>query len=80
MVSLKGFGDERAEGRAVNCLLATFHSRQRRVAGLKIIVVVAGFLEGGGFLVFGDFSFEEVLLLLEVDGFGEPWERVRRSS
>ena len=27
-------------------------------------------------MVFGDFTFEEILLLLEVDGFGKPWEGV----
>ena len=27
-------------------------------------------------MVFGDFSFEEVLLFFEVDGLGEPWEGV----
>ena len=27
-------------------------------------------------MVFGDFTLEEILLLLEVNCFGKPWERV----
>ena len=36
--------------------------------------------EGGGFLVFGDFAFEEVLFLFEVHGLGEPGEGVFDSA
>lgn len=43
---------------------------------LEVIVRITGFFERAGFLVFGDFTFEEVLLFFEIDGFGEPWERV----
>ena len=43
--------------------------------GLEVVVVVTRF-EGGGLLVFGHLTFEEVLLLLEVDGFGKPREGV----
>ena len=39
------------------------------------VVVVHG-LQGGGLLVLGDAAFEKVLLLLHVDGFGEPGEGI----
>jgi len=44
------------------------------VERLELVVVDA--IESGSLLILGDFSFEEVLLLLEIDGFREPRERI----
>ena len=41
---------------------------------LQIIVIDVA--ECGGFLVFGDAAFKEILLLLDVDHFGKPREGV----
>ena len=43
---------------------------------LEVIVRITGVFERAGFLIFGDFALKEILLFFEVDGFGEPWERV----
>src|SRR5471030_2607529 len=42
--------------------------------GLELVVV--GDVEGRGFLIFGDATLEEVLLLLDVHHLGEPRQRV----
>ena len=45
-------------------------------SGLEIVVGVTRIFEGRGFLILSHFSFEEILLLFEIDRFGKPREWV----
>jgi hypothetical protein len=43
---------------------------------LFLQIIVVDLTEGGGFLVFGDATFEEVLFFFDVHHFGKPGEGV----
>ena len=45
-------------------------------SGLEIVVGVTRVFEGRSLLILSHFSFEEILLLFEIDRFGKPWEWV----
>ena len=43
---------------------------------IELQIIIVDLPEGGGFLIFGDAAFEEVLLLFDVHHLREPWEGI----